>query len=249
MVVFPNAKINLGLNVLRKRKDRYHDIHSVFYPVYGCTDILEIIKSDKFIFNSTGITIPIGENSCIKAWRLLKEDFNIGNVYIHLHKQIPIGSGLGGGSSDASFTLKLLNKIFNLKLSIKELEGYAIQIGSDCPFFIENTSKFVEGRGENMTNINLNLSDFNIHLIHSNVHISSEEAYREIIPEIPETSLKEIIQLDIKSWEGKLKNDFEDSVFLKYPKFKKIKKGLYEDGALYASMTGSGSTIYSISKK
>lgn len=249
MIVFPNAKINLGLNVLRKRQDRYHDIHSVFYPVYSCTDILEIIKSDKLIFNSTGITIPAGENSCIKAWKLLKEDFNIGNVKIHLHKQIPIGAGLGGGSSDASFTLKLLNEIFNLKLSIKQLEEYAIQIGSDCPFFIENDSKFIEGRGENMKNINLNLSDFNIHLMHSNIHICSEEAYREIIPEIPKNPLKEIIQLDIKSWAGKLKNDFETSVFLKYPELKKIKKKLYDDGALYASMSGSGSTIYSISKK
>jgi len=249
MIVYPNAKINLGLNILRKRKDGYHDISSVFYPVKECVDILEIIKSDTFEFTKSGIEIPDGENLCEKAWKLLHTDFEIGNVKIHLHKQIAIGAGLGGGSADASFTLKSLNELFELKLTNKELEKYALRLGADCPFFIDNTPKLVEGIGEEMTSIDLDLSDYEIRLVNPDIHISTKEAFSVVVPETPEKSVEELIKLDVKEWKEKLKNDFEDSVFEKYPQLEKIKEDLYNEGAVYASMSGSGSVVFGILKR
>tara|TARA_B110000211_G_scaffold63367_1_gene72603 strand:+ start:3928 stop:4677 length:750 start_codon:yes stop_codon:yes gene_type:complete len=246
MIVYPNAKINLGLNILRKREDGYHDISSVFYPVNDCVDILEIVKSDNFEFTKSGIEIPNGENICEKAWKLFHIDFEIGNVKIHLHKQIAIGAGLGGGSADASFTLKALNEIFELKLTNKELEKYALLLGADCPFFIDNTPKLVEGIGEKMINIDLDLSEYNIRLINPGIHVSTKEAYSDLVPKTPVLSVEKIIEFPIIEWKGKLKNDFETSGFLKYPSLEKIKEELYTDGAIYASMSGSGSVIYGV---
>jgi len=246
MIVYPNAKINLGLNILRKRKDGYHDISSVFYPVKECVDILEIVKSDDFEFTKSGIEIPDGENICEKAWKLLHTDFEIGNVKIHLHKQIAIGAGLGGGSADASFTLKALNDLFELKITNKELEKYALQLGADCPFFIENTPKLVEGIGEKMINIDLDLSEYEIRFIDPEIHISTKEAYSGVVSQIPELSVEEIIQLPIKEWKNKLKNDFEVSVFDIHLKLKELKENLYNEGAIYASMSGSGSVLYGV---
>ncbi|MAR39139.1 MAG: 4-(cytidine 5'-diphospho)-2-C-methyl-D-erythritol kinase [Flavobacteriales bacterium] len=248
MIVYPNAKINLGLNILRKRKDGYHDISSVFYPVKDCIDILEISKYDTFKFIKSGIKIPDGENLCEKAWRLLHEDYGIGNVRIHLHKQIPIGSGLGGGSSDASFTLKALNKLFELNLSNLELEKYALFLGSDCPFFINNRPKLVEGIGEKMTDIDLDLSEFKIKLINPEIHVSTKEAYSGVTPHEPELSVEEIIQLPVNEWKEKLRNDFEDSVFEKHSELEKIKEELYHQGSIYSSMSGSGSVLFGIFK-
>jgi 4-diphosphocytidyl-2-C-methyl-D-erythritol kinase len=246
MILFPNAKINIGLDVISKKKDRYHKISSVFYPVLTCSDILEITKQQYFSFKSTGIEIPKGENLCEKAFHLLKQDFSIPNVGIHLHKQIPIGAGLGGGSADAAFTLKGLNDLFSLSISSKRLEEYALQLGADCPFFIENTSKYVEGIGERMTNIDLDLSAFEIRFVHSQIHISTVDAYFRVTPHFPETPLKELIKLPIDDWKEKIENDFEKNIFEEYPKLQSIKKQLYIDGAIYASMSGSGSTIYGI---
>ena len=246
MIVYPNAKINLGLNVLRKREDEYHDISSVFYPVKECVDILEIIKSEEFEFTNSGIEIPDGENLCEKAWKLLDTDFGIGNVKIHLHKQIPIGAGLGGGSADASFTLKYLNELFDLNLKNKELEKYALRLGADCPFFIDNTPKLVEGIGEKMTSIDLDLSNYEIRLVNSDIHISTKEAYSGIVPKTPVISVEKIIELPIIEWKGQLKNDFEESIFLKHPELRELKDQLYKEGAVYASMSGSGSVIFSI---
>ena len=246
MIVYPNAKINLGLNVLKKRKDGYHDISSVLYPIKDCVDVLEIIKSEEFEFKNSGIEIPSGENICIKAWELFRSDFDISNVKIHLHKQIPIGAGLGGGSSDASFTLKVLNRLFNLQLSNKELEKYALKLGADCPFFIDNTPKLVEGIGQKMKKIDIDLSDFEIKLVNPEIHISTREAYGGIIPETPKLYPKEIIQLSVKEWKGKLKNDFEDYIFKKHPHLKTLKESLYNQGSIYVSMSGSGSVIYSL---
>ena len=246
MIVYPNAKINLGLNVLCKREDGYHDISSVFYPVKECVDILEIIKSERFEFTKSGIEIPDGENLCEKAWKLLHTDFGIGNVTIHLHKQIAIGAGLGGGSADASFTLKALNELFELKLTNKELEKYALQLGADCPFFIDNKPKLVEGIGDKMTSVDLDLSEYEIRLLNPKIHISTKEAYTDVVPRIPKKSISDIIELPINEWKDKLRNDFENSVFLKYPKLKSIKEILYNEGSLYGSMTGSGSFFYSI---
>ena len=249
MIVYPNAKINLGLNVLRKREDGYHDISSVFYPVKECVDILEIIKSERFEFTRSGIEISDGENICEKAWKLLDTDFGIGNVKIHLHKQIPIGAGLGGGSADASFTLKSLNELFDLNLNNKELEKYALRLGADCPFFIDNTPKLVEGIGEKMTSIDLDLSDYEILLVNPDIHISTKEAFSWVVPETPEQSIEQIIQLPLEEWKNKLKNDFEKSIFIKYPKLIDLKDKLYKEGAIYTSMTGSGSVIFGIFEK
>ena len=249
MIVYPNAKINLGLNILRKRKNGYHDISSVFYPVKECVDILEIIKFDTFEFVNSGIKIPDGENICEKAWKLLHKDYRIGNVKIHLHKQIPIGSGLGGGSSDASFTLKALNELFGLNLTNLQLEKYSVMLGADCPFFIDNRPKLVQGIGEKMISIDLDLSEFEIRLINPRIHISTEEAYSRVVPQIPELNVNEIIELPINDWKNFLKNDFEDSVFLQHSLLEDIKNSLYKEGAIYASMSGSGSVIYGIFEK
>ncbi|MBT6699757.1 MAG: 4-(cytidine 5'-diphospho)-2-C-methyl-D-erythritol kinase [Flavobacteriales bacterium] len=249
MIVYPNAKINLGLNVLSKKEDGYHDISSVFYPVKECVDILEIIKSERFEFTRSGIEISDGENLCEKAWKLLDNDFGIGNVKIHLHKQIPIGAGLGGGSADASFTLKYLTELFDLNLNNKELEKYALRLGADCPFFIDNTPKLVEGIGEKMTSIDLDLSNYEIRLVNPDIHISTKEAYSGIVPKTPVLSVEKIIELPIIEWKGKLKNDFEESIFEKHQQLEGIKDELYKQGSIYSSMSGSGSIVFGISEK
>ena len=249
MIVYPNAKINLGLNILKKRNDGYHDISSVFYPVKESVDILEIIKFDTFELVNSGIKIPDGENICEKAWKLLHKDYGIGNVRIHLHKQIPIGGGLGGGSSDASFTLKALNDLFELNLSNLELQEYSLLLGADCPFFIDNRPKLVEGIGEKMISVDLDLSEFEIRLINPGIHISTKEAYNRVLPRTPELSIEEIIELPINEWKNKLQNDFEDSIFTQHSSIKEIKNYLYNEGAVYASMSGSGSVVYGIFEK
>lgn len=249
MIVYPNAKINLGLNILRKRKDGYHDISSVFYPVMECVDILEIVKYDSFEFVNSGIKIPGGENICEKAWKLLHNDYRIGNVKIHLHKQIPVGAGLGGGSSDASFTLKALNELFELNLNNLELEKYSLLLGADCPFFIDNKPKLVEGIGDKMISIDLDLSDFEIRLINPGIHISTKESYSGVVPQIPKLSVEKIIELPINEWKNKLKNDFENSIFLQHSSIKDIKNSLYKEGAIYVSMSGTGSVVYGIFEK
>jgi 4-diphosphocytidyl-2-C-methyl-D-erythritol kinase len=246
MIVYPNAKINIGLNVLRKRTDGYHEISSIFFPVKELHDVLEILPSDTFSFTSTGINIPGDGNICIKAFELLKVDFDIANVKIHLHKLIPIGAGLGGGSSDGAFTLKVLNKLFDLNISKKKLEKYALQLGADCPFFIDNTPKYVSGIGDKMTNIDLDLSSYELKFVFPDLHISTAYAYGGVTPKHPKTELLDLINQPMKDWKSTVKNDFEVSVFSKYPELEKMKKELYSDGAIYASMTGSGSVLYGV---
>ena len=246
MIVYPNAKINIGLNVLEKQADGFHKLSSVFYPVNELCDMLEILPSMHFSFSSSGIAIPGNSNICVKAFELLKADFEIENVTMHLHKQIPIGAGLGGGSADGAFALKALNELFKLELSIIELECYALQLGADCPFFIENSSKYITGIGEKMMNIDLDLSAFKLKLIFPELHISTSEAYLGIVPKMPEFNLLDLINQPIENWKKIVKNDFEITAFVKYPQLNKIKEKLYADGAIYASMTGSGSVIYGV---
>ena len=249
MIVYPNAKINLGLNVLKKRVDGYHEISSIFYPVKELYDILEILPSDDFSFTSSGIEIHGDRNICTKAFELLQQDFKIGNVKIHLHKLIPIGAGLGGGSADGAFVLKAFNTLFDLKLSNTELEKYALKLGADCPFFIYNTPKYVTGIGEKMTAIDLDLSEFELQFIFPDLHISTAKAYGGVTPDIPERNLLDAIKYPIDNWKEELQNDFEVSAFAKYPQLAKMKAKLYADGAIYASMTGSGSVIYGMFEK
>ena len=246
MIVYPNTKINIGLDVLEKRADGYHELSSIFYPVKNLCDILEIFPSTEFSFSSSGIQIPGEGNICIKAFKMLKQDFGISNVNIHLHKRIPIGAGLGGGSADGAFMLKALNETFDLKISNAQLERYALQLGADCPFFIENTPKYVQGIGEKMIGIGLELSNYEIKFIFPELHISTAEAYGSITPKIPETNLLDLINQPIENWKGKVKNDFEVTAFAKYPQLEKMKSQLYADGALYASMSGSGSVLYGV---
>ncbi|MDN5200483.1 4-(cytidine 5'-diphospho)-2-C-methyl-D-erythritol kinase [Fulvivirgaceae bacterium BMA10] len=248
MLSFPNAKINLGLNVIEKRTDGFHNISSCFYPV-GWKEILEVIESSNLEFTSSGLLIPGEErdNLCLKAFNILSKDFQIPNVHIHLHKILPIGAGLGGGSADAAFTLKALNKMFNLYLDDTLLEEYAGKLGSDCAFFIRNKPILALGKGDQFEEISLDLSQKHIVLVYPNIHISTQEAYAGIRPQKPVVPVKEIIEkYDISEWKELLINDFEKSIFPKYPQIQRIKEKLYTEGALYASMTGSGSSVYGI---
>ena len=247
MVVFPNAKINIGLNIISKRTDGYHNIQSCFYPV-ETSDILEILPSDKLQFSSTGLAIP-GErqhNLCLKAYRLLKADYDIPAVHIHLHKLIPIGAGLGGGSSDATFTLKTLNTLFELGIDDDNLEHYAAQLGSDCPFFVRNKPVLASGTGNEFSAIDLDLSNFQIKIDYPDIHIGTQEAYAGVTPKHPEHSIADIIEKPLEEWKGLLVNDFEESILKSHPTIRQAKEQMYAQGALYASMTGSGSAVYGI---
>lgn len=250
MVVFPNAKINLGLNVVAKRTDGFHDIVTCFYPV-PVKDVLEIVETNgkKSSFRSSGIAIPgkEEENLCMKAYQLLKKDYQLPPVEIYLHKIIPIGAGLGGGSSDAAFTLEVLNEMFQLFLDGTILEEYASQLGSDCPFFIRNKPVMAFERGDVFGSVEVNLTGKKLLLIYPGVHVSTAEAYSRIKPEAPERSVKEILeQLPVDQWRSELKNDFETSVFQLYPEVASLKEKLYDAGAVYAGMSGSGSSVFGI---
>ncbi len=256
MIVFPNCKINLGLRILSKRTDGYHDLETVFYPI-ALYDVLEIIrdKGDKepFLqFSNSGFTIDGNpdDNLCIKAYKLLKIDFpQLPAIQMHLHKAIPTGAGLGGGSADAAYTLLLLNKQFRLDLSTNQLINYALQLGSDCPFFIINKPCFATGRGEAMESLKIDLSSYKFIIVNPGIHISTANTFSGITPALPVKSVKEIIQQPVETWKNELINDFEKPVFNLYPEIAMIKKKLYDAGALYSSMSGSGSTVYGIFKK
>ncbi len=249
MITFPTCKINIGLRITEKRPDGFHNLQSCFYPVqWG--DVLEIIHTPEteLTFTSSGLPIP-GEptqNLCIRAYELLKQDFNLPPVQIHLHKIIPIGAGLGGGSADAAFALKLLNEQFTLGLNSTQLEGYARLLGSDCAFFIQNRPLYCTAKGDVFSEIAVDLSGYYIVLVYPNLAISTAEAYAGIQPRQPEIALYDQLLEPIDTWQNTVHNDFEDSLFPRYPSLGKIKNQLYETGAVYASMSGSGSTVYGI---
>ncbi|MDD5184296.1 MAG: 4-(cytidine 5'-diphospho)-2-C-methyl-D-erythritol kinase [Paludibacter sp.] len=250
MLLYPNAKINLGLNVVERRTDGYHNIETVFYPI-GLSDVLEIEPSETcmdYSFSSSGIPIDGDpeDNLIVRAYRLLRREYQIPPVDISLFKQIPFGAGLGGGSSDAAFMLKGLNELFELKITTKKLERLAAKLGADCPVFIQNKPVFATGTGNVFTQIDLTLKDKFLVLVKPDIHVSTPEAYSLIIPENPEFSLRELIKKPISEWKSLIKNDFEKSVFIKYPAIEIIKNNLYDIGATYASMSGSGSSVYGI---
>ncbi|MEI6266079.1 MAG: 4-(cytidine 5'-diphospho)-2-C-methyl-D-erythritol kinase [Sphingobacteriia bacterium] len=248
MVQFPNCKINLGLHITSKRADGFHNIETVFYPV-GLKDILEMIVSNQFEFSSTGIAIPgdASNNLCIKAYQLLKKDFpELPLIKMHLHKDIPMGAGLGGGSADGAFALELLNEKFRLNLSTEQLINYAAILGSDCPFFILNKPAFASGRGELLEPIALDLSAYTFVLVHPGIHVNTKWAFEQIQPRVPAISIKEIIQFPIVEWKLYLQNDFEAPIIKQHPEIAEIKSALYADGAIYASMSGSGSSVFGI---
>ena len=252
MIVFPNAKINLGLRILRKRADGFHDLESAFLPV-GLTDILEMVPvpeghpdtSERLTL--TGIQLDTNQdNLCIRALRLLKEKHGIPPVNMHLHKRIPTGSGLGGGSSDAAFTLKALNEMFSLGLDVPVLQEHATQLGSDCPFFLLNRPSLATGRGEVLEPLPLDLSGYTLVLAQAGISINTAMAYKMIRPTPKGLPIKEVLKLAPEEWKGRLVNHFEYPVFEKYPEIRGIKQALYEAGAIYASMTGSGSAVFGL---
>jgi 4-diphosphocytidyl-2-C-methyl-D-erythritol kinase len=249
MVAFPNCKINLGLNITRKRDDGFHDLETLFLPI-PFTDILEIITNESFEFITTGAEINTKENICIKAYELLKKNHpQLPAVKIHLHKVIPSGAGLGGGSSDASHTLALLNNKYGLGLSTEKLIDYAALLGSDCPFFIINNPCYATGRGEILQRVNIDLSQYKLLIVNPGIHIDTAWAFTKISPAVPSKSIPDIIKQPVETWEKSLINDFEKPVFEAYPEIEKIKKELYNQGAAYASMSGSGSTVYGLFSK
>ncbi|WP_258104776.1 4-(cytidine 5'-diphospho)-2-C-methyl-D-erythritol kinase [Marinoscillum sp. MHG1-6] len=247
MICFPNAKINLGLNVVSKRTDGYHNIETCFYPV-PWTDVLEIIPSDQLTFNPSGLSIPgnADSNLCLKAYYLLKEEFDLPPVSIYLHKVIPMGAGLGGGSSDGAYTLKLLNELFALKLSTQKLETLSGKLGSDCPFFIQNQPAFATGTGTDFSPVNVSLKGMFIALTHPRIHVSTWEAYAGINPQKPAQPITEIINQPLSYWRENLINDFESSIFSNHPAIKQIKEDFYTHGAVYSAMSGSGSCVFGI---
>ena len=248
MICFPNAKINLGLHITSKRNDGFHEIETCMVPI-PLFDALEIIiEPKKSTWTSSGLSIPGDpkDNLIAKAYQLLKKDFpNLPNIAIHLHKNIPMGAGLGGGSADAAFALNLMNNLFDLILDDFFLEEYATKLGSDCPFFIENTPKIATGRGEILNEVNVDLKGTHLVLINPGIHIGTKEAYAGVTPKKPEKDLSEILK-DKKRWKEELKNDFEPSIFSNHPEIKQIKDSFYEAGAYYAAMSGSGSTVFGL---
>ena len=251
MIVFPNAKINIGLNVVAKRPDGFHNIESVFYPVFDVFDVLEIIESKELTFTSSGIVIlgSIDANLCVKAYDLLKKDFRIPFVKIHLHKVIPIGAGLGGGSSDAAFTLKALDELFQLKLSNDHLMNYARELGSDCAFFIDNKPVYAYNKGDEFEKTAIDLSNYTIRIESPNIHVGTAEAYGGIVPKLAAHDIRKLIAEPVVSWKNSLCNDFETSVFPNHPSIKKLKEKMFNDGAIFAAMTGSGSAVFGLFEK
>lgn len=249
MITFPYAKINLGLNVTEKRPDGYHNISSCFYPI-GWSDALEIIPSTEFQFSTSGLVIPghIEDNLCVKAYRLLQTEFDLPPIKMHLHKVVPTGAGLGGGSSDGAFALKMLNEIFNLSLKEEILENYAGMLGSDCPFFISRKPVIATGTGNIFEPIALSLKGYTLWVVNPRINVSTADAYGKVVPKKPEHNIKDTLQLPIELWQATLSNDFEQSVFQKYPEVAQIKTALYGMGASFASMSGSGSSVFGLFK-
>jgi 4-diphosphocytidyl-2-C-methyl-D-erythritol kinase len=249
MVIFPNAKINLGLSVNRKRNDGFHDIESIFYPI-GLCDALEYIpESDLSENESLSYSGPFpveGRDICLKLTGMLRDSFSFPPLRMHIYKNIPAGAGLGGGSADAAFLLKSLNELYSFGLNPVQLEEWAARIGSDCPFFIRNHPSLVTGKGEYLQDIPLDLKGYYFLLIYPGIHASTAEAYKEVVPSLKSANLKEITRKPVNQWKHLVMNHFENPVFRKYPLLADIKKELYDVGAIYASMTGSGSAMYGL---
>ena len=251
MITFPNAKINLGLNIIEKRPDGYHNLETIFYPIH-LQDALEVTRREKndapytLHVKGTAIEGKPEDNLVVRAYELLKKDHDIPPVDIHLFKHIPTGAGLGGGSSDAAFMLKLLNEHYNLQLSDNQLEDYAATLGADCAFFIKNTPTYAEGIGNIFSPIELSLKGYRIMIVKPDVFVSTREAFANIRPHRPEYPVREVIRRPVAEWKDTLINDFEASVFPQYPVIGEIKEELYHQGAIYASMSGSGSSVFGL---
>ena len=254
MIVYPNAKINIGLNVVEKRPDGYHNLETVFYPI-GLQDILEIKVLDEGNVPECGYKLKITgtildgspeDNLVVRAFKMLKHDFNLPPVSIGLYKHIPTGAGLGGGSSDAAFTIKTLNKRFDLRLTDEQMEDYCTRLGADCPFFIKDTPVFATGIGNEFHPVSFSLKGKHLVLVKPDIFVSTKDAYAKVNVRRLDTPLPELLAQPLETWKDTVINDFERSVFSKYPEIAAIKDSMYDIGAVYASMSGSGSSVFGI---
>ncbi len=255
MIVFPNCKINLGLDIINKREDGFHNLETIFFPI-PLTDILEILPApnanEQVRFSTTGLVIDgnSSNNLCIKAYQLLQEHYTeLPAIQMHLHKIIPMGAGLGGGSADGAFALQLINDLFKLNISTQQLINFALALGSDCPFFIINKPCFGSGRGEILEPLLLDLSSYFFVLVNPKIHINTGWAFSKIQPSVPTKSIKTIITQPIETWKNELQNCFEKAAIEEHIEIGNIKEYLYQQGAVYAAMTGSGSTVFGIFNK
>ncbi len=252
MVLFPNAKINIGLNILRKREDGYHDIETLFYPI-GLKDALEFVVNgtNQVNFNCSGLILDINpdQNIVLKAYRMMQEEYSLPGLNIHLHKVIPSGAGLGGGSSDAAFFIKSLNEYFELAISLTKLKSLAARLGADCSFFLENSPSYATGTGKNLLPIEFSLKGYHLLLVMPSFGVDTKTAYSGVVPQDYSFNFKEIVCGKLDTWNQRIKNDFEPSIFLKFPELSAIKSKLSSMGAAYVSMSGSGSSIYALFEK
>jgi len=251
MLLFPNAKINIGLNILNKRTDGYHNIETIMVPI-NLKDSLEFIPSKIFKFTTSGFKLDIApeNNICTKVYNILKAKYKLQALLFHLHKAIPSGAGLGGSSADASFLLKALNNYFKLSITNSELKNIASDLGSDCPFFIDNKPCIATSKGEILESINLDLTNYKLIVIYPQIHVNTAWAYKNSKPQNKKNNLRNIVKSEpITNWRKFITNDFEETVFNFYPEIKEIINKLYESGAIFASMTGSGSASYGIFEK
>ncbi len=250
MIVYSNCKINIGLNIIKRRSDGFHDIESIMYPLKSLCDVVEVVRNscNEIRYSESGVIVdcPVEANLCVRAAKLMQTEYHVGGVDIHLHKNIPFGAGLGGGSANATSVIIAINSLFELNLSVDMMKKLAAILGSDTAFFVENIPQLTEGRGEVLSAVDLNLAGKYIVLIKPDIAVSTAEAYAGVTPCVPELSLKEIITTDMSCWRGVVVNDFEKSLFTKYPELSQIKSDLYAKGAIYASMSGSGSSVYGI---
>lgn len=250
MLTFANAKINLGLFLTEKRDDGYHNLQTVFYPI-KIHDVVELVDADETSILIKGIDIPgdATENICLKAFKTLQADFNLPHQQIVLLKNIPVGAGLGGGSSDAAFLVKLVNQKFKLDLSDAQMESYVRPLGADCAFFIKNKPTYAFAKGDEFEELDIDLSAYYLVLVKPSVHVSTAQAYSKVKVKQPSTSLKDLIHLPLDDWQAQILNDFEPSVFENYPQIENIKTKLYLAGAKFALMSGSGSSVFAIFDK
>lgn len=251
MVVFPNAKINIGLHVTEKRSDGYHNLETIFYPI-PLKDVLEIEENNlkETIFTCSGLQIPSDgkDNLVVRTFKKIQEKFNLPHVNIHLHKNIPTGAGLGGGSADAAFMINLCAEYFNIEYPQNYAFDLAKSIGADCPFFLHNQACLALGIGDEISPIELDLTDYYLALIYPNIHVNTALAYQGVVPQKKNINLNFEISKKLVDWKNSVVNDFEKSVFFKFPEIAKVKEDLYNQGALYASMSGSGAAVFGIFK-
>ncbi len=250
MILFPNCKINIGLRILSKRADGYHELETLMYPVRGLCDALEIIpgETEGVSFSASGLPVdaPLEKNLCIRAYEALRRRYPLGGVKIHLHKKVPMGAGLGGGSADAAYVIRGLSELFGLGLSLSEMEAVAAEIGSDTAFFVSGSPALATGRGEVLRPVEFSLRGYRLVIVKPSFGVSTAQAYARVKPAPTDVSLWHLLAQPVSAWKDSVFNDFEPSVFAQFPHLKHLKECLYEAGATYAAMSGSGSAIFGL---